>query len=69
MTQVEEDKVMVLMDGKDPFPSPALFLDLCALDPVPPRNIEPLQVFPLSCFASHTEFIVQSLGNLVSPGF
>lgn len=67
MTQVEEDKVMVLMDGKDSPPSPALFLDLWPLDPVPPRNIEPLQALPLSCFDSHTEFIVQSLGNLVSP--
>ncbi|XP_074202958.1 mitogen-activated protein kinase kinase kinase kinase 1-like isoform X2 [Camelus bactrianus] len=28
VTQVEEDKVMVLMDAKDPSGSPSLFLDL-----------------------------------------
>lgn len=51
MTQVEEDKVMVLMDGKD-LPFPPLFLDICLADPVLLRNAEPLQALPGSCFAS-----------------
>ena len=54
MTQVEEDKVMVLMDGKNlpPSLSPTIPRSLIPRTRTSLRNAEPLQYLPvLLCFS------------------
>lgn len=62
MTQVEEDKVMVLMDGKNFPPSLASTVPRYRPpDAAPLRNSELLQSLPVR--------IVRSLDNLLKPAY